>query len=107
MLGRCNHGFHSECFKSWLKEHGTCPYVSFTLLSIRVADPLSQRLSPRPCRRLMTGDHHFFIAIRLPAFCVSQYAYLFLASPCSRCVNGRILYSPKLASEGLEAICAS
>ncbi|ORY88274.1 hypothetical protein BCR35DRAFT_263641, partial [Leucosporidium creatinivorum] len=25
MLGRCNHGFHRDCFAAWLKEHGTCP----------------------------------------------------------------------------------
>ncbi|KAK4057417.1 hypothetical protein OIO90_001486 [Microbotryomycetes sp. JL221] len=25
MLGLCSHGFHSDCLKAWLKEHGTCP----------------------------------------------------------------------------------
>ncbi|GAA5923610.1 hypothetical protein JCM1841_001299 [Sporobolomyces salmonicolor] len=25
MLGHCGHGFHSECLKAWLKDHGNCP----------------------------------------------------------------------------------
>ncbi|GAA5887098.1 hypothetical protein JCM16303_007133 [Sporobolomyces ruberrimus] len=24
-LGRCSHGFHSDCLKAWLKDHGSCP----------------------------------------------------------------------------------
>ncbi|KAK4052750.1 hypothetical protein OIV83_002037 [Microbotryomycetes sp. JL201] len=25
MFGLCSHGFHEDCLKAWLKEHGTCP----------------------------------------------------------------------------------
>ncbi|KAM0786847.1 hypothetical protein ACM66B_002274 [Microbotryomycetes sp. NB124-2] len=25
MFGLCSHGFHADCLKAWLKEHGTCP----------------------------------------------------------------------------------
>ncbi|GAA5886341.1 hypothetical protein JCM5296_001874 [Sporobolomyces johnsonii] len=25
MLGHCGHGFHSDCLKAWLKDHGSCP----------------------------------------------------------------------------------
>jgi len=34
MITPCNHAFHSECLKSWLKLKKECPFCRFCLISI-------------------------------------------------------------------------
>lgn len=82
MLGRCTHGFHSECFKSWLKEHGTCPCVTLHLvthLSNGSSSFSLQCLSPRPRLRINLGRSLLYDHATTRLF-VSLYAYICLIS---------------------------
>ncbi|GAA5863072.1 hypothetical protein JCM3774_001412 [Rhodotorula dairenensis] len=46
MLGHCGHGFHEECFASWLTEKGTCPMQRDLSFNRRVIDPEPDCSSP-------------------------------------------------------------